>query len=694
MAEAATVDSLDIQITATANKAIAALETLSKRLEGVAASLRETQKSLDAQTRAQEESNEAADDNSTEIVKVTSETKKMAAATNKAVGTLAKLARAFGRIMLYRAIRTIIKNIGAAIKEGLTNLEAYSREVGTAFAPAVDNLRKHVLLLKNAFATALRPVIEALIPIIIKIVDALAYAADFIAQVMSVLTGKLDSKGRYTKAILSDLQQSNKQAKELRRTLLGFDEINRLDGNTGSNENNSAGLMFEQADVTDDAKKVAGVLKDIWEKVKEIATAVGEFIAKNPWVLDLAAGLLVALKLLKTFSGVLSPILKIVEAIGLKGIAIIAIITACAIWGDKISLWFKKAINTVKRFFGSIKTDSVAANATIRLISDALSFVLEIIGTVSGAIYKLFHGDLHGALEDGMKLFELVRKRVVKIFIDVVNIVLGIFSDVVNAIASAWTWLHNKVFAPAINWAATALKNVGIWFQNLGANIKIAVVTFVKFLKERFVDAINSVADVINEVIEVINWATGSNLKPIHLECDTTALDEELIRLRDTKIPPITETLEVVGQWKEPAKLKLQIDTSGASRAVDSLGDKVNRLGKAVASVATTFSNTSNTAALKFNITKYASGGFPSVGSVFIAGESGPELVTNINGQTGVYNTDQMAAAMYNAMVSALQTMPRSGGGDIYLDGEVIYRNVVNRNNNQVRSTGRAALLT
>ena len=32
--------------------------------------------------------------------------------------------------------------------------------------------------------------------------------------------------------------------------------------------------------------------------------------------------------------------------------------------------------------------------------------------------------------------------------------------------------------------------------------------------------------------------------------------------------------------------------------------------------------------------------------------------------------------------------------GNIYLDGEVIYRNVVNRNNNQVRATGRTALLT
>ena len=694
MAEAATVDSLDIQITATANKAIAALETLSKRLEGVAAALRETQKALDAQTRAQEDSNEAADDNSTEIVKVTSETKKMAAATNKAVSGLAKLAKAFGRIMLYRAIRTIIKNIGAAIKEGLTNLEAYSREVGTAFAPAVDNLRKHVLLLKNAFATALRPVIEALIPIIIKIVDALAYAADFIAQVLSVITGKVDDKGRYTKAILSDLQQSNKQAKELRRTLLGFDEINRLDGNTGSNESNSAGLMFEQADVTDDAKKVAGVLKDIWEKVKEITTAVGEFIAKNPWVLDLAAGLLIALKLLKTFGGVLKPIFSIVEAIGLKGIAIIAIIAVCALWGDKIAKWFKKASTTVNGFFKNIKTNSVLANSVLGTLGDAFGFILEIIGTVASAIYKLFHLDFKGALEDGIIILKTILKLAISVVVGVINIVLGLFSDAVNAIASAWTWLHNNAFAPFINNVWTGLNKIWVWIVNAWADIKIGFFTFLRMALVAIDNAVQVAVGILNGLIDTFNTITGSDIQPLNIPIDTTVFDDTIARIENTKLDPITETLEVVGKWKDPGKLKLQIDATAAYRAVDSLGTRVNNLGKAITSAVQGFNSVNNAAALKFNITKYASGGFPSVGSVFIAGESGPELVTNINGQTGVYNTDQMAAAIYNAMTAALANAPRSGGGDIYLDGEVIYRNVVNRNNNQVRSTGRAALLT
>lgn len=45
----------------------------------------------------------------------------------------------------------------------------------------------------------------------------------------------------------------------------------------------------------------------------------------------------------------------------------------------------------------------------------------------------------------------------------------------------------------------------------------------------------------------------------------------------------------------------------------------------------------------------YASGGFPTQGSMFIAGENGAEFVGQIGGRTGVYNTDQMATALASA---------------------------------------------
>ena len=70
-----------------------------------------------------------------------------------------------------------------------------------------------------------------------------------------------------------------------------------------------------------------------------------------------------------------------------------------------------------------------------------------------------------------------------------------------------------------------------------------------------------------------------------------------------------------------------------------------------------------------------ASGGYPEQGSMFIAGEAGAEFVGNINGKTGVMNTDQFGDVMRpttnaiyeigNAIVSAV-----SANKDVYIDGK------------------------
>ena len=79
---------------------------------------------------------------------------------------------------------------------------------------------------------------------------------------------------------------------------------------------------------------------------------------------------------------------------------------------------------------------------------------------------------------------------------------------------------------------------------------------------------------------------------------------------------------------------------------------------------------------------KFAEGGFPSVGQMFIARESGPELVGTLGGHTAVANNDQIVAAIssgvYSAVVSA---MTQSNGNttpiELTIDGrrlaEILY---------------------
>lgn len=50
-------------------------------------------------------------------------------------------------------------------------------------------------------------------------------------------------------------------------------------------------------------------------------------------------------------------------------------------------------------------------------------------------------------------------------------------------------------------------------------------------------------------------------------------------------------------------------------------------------------------------IAQYAGGGLPNYGSLFIAGEAGPEIVGHVGGQSEVLNQSQLASVMYNAVV-------------------------------------------
>ena len=78
----------------------------------------------------------------------------------------------------------------------------------------------------------------------------------------------------------------------------------------------------------------------------------------------------------------------------------------------------------------------------------------------------------------------------------------------------------------------------------------------------------------------------------------------------------------------------------------------------------------------------FASGGFPTPGQLFLARESGPELVGNVSGRAAVMNNDQIvesvALGVYEAVVSAMSRQSEQSQQatiTILLDGEQIYQN-------------------
>ena len=102
----------------------------------------------------------------------------------------------------------------------------------------------------------------------------------------------------------------------------------------------------------------------------------------------------------------------------------------------------------------------------------------------------------------------------------------------------------------------------------------------------------------------------------------------------------------------------------------------------------------------KLNISWYASGGFPDMGEMFIARESGPELVGSIGRKTAVANNDQIVSGIengvYRAMVAANAT--KQGGTQTIriineIDGDVVGEKVIQYHNGKVLQTGVSPLM-
>jgi len=75
-------------------------------------------------------------------------------------------------------------------------------------------------------------------------------------------------------------------------------------------------------------------------------------------------------------------------------------------------------------------------------------------------------------------------------------------------------------------------------------------------------------------------------------------------------------------------------------------------------------------------IPRYAQGGFPTQGQMFIANEAGPELVGNIGGRTAVANNDMIIKgieeAAYRGIIRGLRDSGNNGGGNINVTVEAL----------------------
>jgi len=196
-------------------------------------------------------------------------TRKIGESAEKSTGGLSKFTSALKRILLYRVVRAILKNIADGFKEGFESLAQYSEQANQL----MSQLKTNSLYLKNSFAAMLLPVLNAVAP-------ALQAISTWLVNVLNNLNmmfAAMRKQATYTKAIVY-WQDYAKAIKKAKNATIGIDELNIA----GNNSQNDFTQMFEEANVTELTpayETLSGIISFIKDNLAEIAAIIGAILA-------------------------------------------------------------------------------------------------------------------------------------------------------------------------------------------------------------------------------------------------------------------------------------------------------------------------------------------------------------------------------------------------------------------------------
>lgn len=363
----------------------------------------------------------------------------------------------------------------------------------------------------------------------------------------------------------------------VKRSLAGFDELNRLSGNSGT----LASSVVSSDDV-ENAEGLAEAMSNVQEQVggTSLETSLG---------------------LNFDFDGLLD---------GLSGVLNKANEIITDLFGEEFVEFFKDVGEDIFDIFNGNETEQY--NALVRL-NDKFKSLFGDLGEdwsdfwqgIGEGIYKFANGDLLGGLEKINSMFE------------------GLFGDLGKGWSNFWQSVGAGLYEMT---HADELKEIDL-SSKYGTSIGLAQLDSNEYMRSGY------------DPSEAWNMALEKN--------GLTS----------------NEALYAVKQFStyDSQKAYEELQKNGQINSPDTWGG----LGLL---------------ALK----KYADGGFPDYGDLFIANEAGPELVGTIGNRTAVENSSSIETAIYNAVRSAMSDSTGGQSADIHvtvdIDGDTVGETVARYN--------------
>lgn len=536
-------------------------------------------------------------------------TKAMSKAAAKGSGGLGSLVGAFGRILLYRAIRGIIQGITQALKEGIDNLYQWSALNEGTFAKSMDTLASCATNAKNALAVAFAPAINAIVPIVQWATNAVVALGNAISWLFAKLKGQAtytkvntDYMTQYSKAATSAGGAAGKAAKEMQRTILGFDEINKLNSDMGGSSGGGGGGgggggsdyndMFELASVDEAWQEYKKKIEDSFEATKaKFKKFAQDFSGGATKIKDKAREIWGALTM---------PITPVEQTR-----------KSMKEWNDHCKTALLGTENNVKDFSTNTKKDvgywldNINAKTKVGMstmtweisknLDSTRSQIISWVSATKGA-FNEFTGNTNDSLADVEEKFRETQ-----------DTISGFSSNAQNSMSEFAKGVEEKAkqgmkghSTNIYNGLKTSSDNLALWdsatAQSMDAWASSTTSTVAGWAKS----VVNNIAAACQEAFNNIKNLASSTGAKYNLPSYTASKSVS------------TSTYSGSGgkgNWKNQQQLKL-----------------------------------------------YAAGGFPIVGDLFIANERGPELVGSMNNRPAVANQQQIIEGIAQGVARAMMT--------------------------------------
>ena len=573
------------------------------------------------------------------------------------------------------------------------------------------------------------PALNMILPYAIAAAKVLRIVADVIASLFNFTIPEMDYSdiGNTGNQVAEGLEDANKEATKLKRTLLGIDELNVLPDTSGSGSDVGGGGSFDFAlptydfiseatdnrvneivkamkewlGITDDIHSWAELMDTRFGSILKAAGAIG--VAIGGWKIGVGVAGIVGI-----FKN--SWIAKVIADIGF---AISAVVTGAATIGESIAYVFGGATGII----GGI---GLAISGLIGYISNLIDMLKN--GESASNILGAALGGLAGAA--GAFLIAIgvgatvatggIAAAVVAAVAAVGMLtayVINHWEEIKAAIGTAWTWFYGNVLSPIGAWFAGA----ATWFYNnvitpivnffapvVRAVIDMAVLIYNR-VKEIVMGIITAIGSIMSKVAEIflkiveIAVALGKAFFTYVITPVANAIGKAATWVYNTLIKPVINFFVELGKlayekiikpiydkvvWLRDKAIELfkKIGTTvvefvsnmfksvinGVLSKVESTINGFIRMLNGAINIINKIPGVNITKVTELSIPRLAEGGMVNNGQMFIAREAGPEMVGSIGNRTAVANNDQIVDSVSQGVYRAVvQAMGQSGGNQV-----------------------------